>query len=138
MRTEPLSEEEMTARLRAAFAANPRPRPKPPLQTKAQASAERLATAVKPTVAIAQDVALSSDALTQRLREERDLKVAEAERAHRQRVLDFAWEATKRVQKEIVNVPYYRTSASVGPRDSDAHLHVSPEDELWNDPRGNR
>jgi hypothetical protein len=132
MRTEPLSEEEMTARLKAAFAANPRPRPnRPQPTTKAQLAEQKLAGAEKPTVAIAQDVARSSDALAQRLQEERERKFSEAEIAHRQRVLDFAWAATKRVQEEIARVPYHQRSTTVGPRDSDAHLHVSPEDQLW-------
>jgi hypothetical protein len=116
MRTEPLSEEEMTARLRRAFKANPQPRTK----------RERLATAEKPTEAMAQDVTLTSDALANRLRDER---LAQRRHDVLQAVLDHAFEATRRVQQEIF--PYYRGSATVGPGDSDTHLHQSPDDQLW-------
>jgi hypothetical protein len=121
MRTEPLSEEEMTARLRRAFKVNARPRTK----------AERLATATKPTEAIAQDVTLTSDALAQRLRDDR---AAERQRDIAQAVLDRAWEAMRGAQREISR--YYKGSATVGPTDSDANLHISPEDELWMNWRG--
>jgi hypothetical protein len=131
MRTEPLTKEEIVARLRAALKENPRPRPNRPPRTKAQASAERLATANKPTVAIAQDVALSNDALAQRLREERELKLADAERRQRQHALDMAVVSMRGLQREIVHSSYYKGSATVGPRDSDADLHLSPEDALW-------
>jgi hypothetical protein len=126
--TQQLTKEEIVSRLREAFKA--RPRPKPP-QTAAKRAEERLATAKKPTVALAQDVSLSSDALAQRLHEERGVEFTDQEIAHRQYALDCAIEATKGLREEIVRLPYHRRSTSVGPRDSDARLHVSPEDQLW-------
>jgi hypothetical protein len=129
MNTEPLSKEEIKARLREAFKARPRPKPQPP--TKAQLAEERFASANKPTVAMAQDVTLSSDALAQRLRDEREQTFTNAEIAHRQRALDSATLATRGLQQEIVRLPYHRRSTTVGPRDRDAPLHVSPEDQLW-------
>jgi len=131
MNTEPLSKEEIKARLREAFKTRPRPRPQP--RTPAQLAEERLASANKPTVAMAQDVTLSSDALAQRLRDERERKVvfSNQEIAHRQKMLDDATLATRGLHREIVQLPYHQRSATVGPRDSDAHLHVSPEDQLW-------
>jgi hypothetical protein len=105
-----------------------RPKPPPPKPTAAVKGQERFAASNKPTDAIAQDVALSSDALAQRLRDERQ---AERDRAHAQYNLDRAIEAMKGLQQEIVRLPYYQRSFTVGPRDSDAHLHVSAEDQLW-------
>jgi hypothetical protein len=127
MRTEPSTKEEIIARMKAAIRANPPVRPQRP-RTKAQDAEERLASAKKPTEAMAQDVTLSSNALADRLREER---MAERDLANRQAVFDLAYAATKRVQQEIVRMPYYQRSATVGPRDSDAHLHQSPEDQIW-------
>jgi hypothetical protein len=57
-------------------------------------------------------------------------KLTDAEIAQRQYILDYATLAT-RATKEIVFLPYHRRSATVGPRDSDHDLHVSPEDQLW-------
>jgi hypothetical protein len=127
MNTEPMTKEEMVAFLKEALKTNPRPRPNR-AQTKAQLAEERLATASKPTAAVAQDVARTSDALAQRLRDERK---AEQDIAYRQYNLDRVVEAMKGLQEEIIRLPYHRRSATVGPRDSDAHLHVSPEDQLW-------
>jgi hypothetical protein len=129
MNTEPLSKEEIKARLRKALEANPRPKPQP--RTKAQLAEERLASANKPTVAMAQDVTLSSDALAQRLRDEREKVFTNAEIARRQAVLDSATLATRGLHREIVRFAYHNRSATVGPHDSDAHLHQSPEDQLW-------
>jgi hypothetical protein len=129
MNTEPLSKEEIKARLRKALEANPRPKPQP--RTPAQLAEERLASANKPTVAMAQDVTLSSDALAQRLRDEREKVFTNTEIARRQAALDSATLATRELHREIVRLPYHQRSTTVGPRDSDAHLHVSPEDQLW-------
>ena len=120
MTTRPMTAEEekelIKARLRELW-------PKP--QTKAQRLADG---ATKPTAAIAQDVALSSEALTDRLREERrhnrQIAIAQA-------VLDRAYAATRAVQQEIELLPYHRRSTTVGRGDSDANLHISPEDQLW-------
>jgi hypothetical protein len=131
MNTEPLSKEEIKARLRKALEANPRPKPPSPPTPKSpeQRLEERVAN--KPTVAMAQDVTLSSDALAQRLRDERDQIFSNQEIARRQAALDNATLSTRGLQEEIVRSPYHRRSTTVGPRDSDAHLHQSPEDQLW-------
>jgi hypothetical protein len=105
-----------------------RPKPPPPKPKVAAKAQQRFAASKKPTEAMAQDVALSSDALAQRLRDERR---AERDRAYAQANLDRVVEAMKGLQEEIVRMPYYRQSATVGPRDSDAHLHQSPQDQLW-------
>jgi hypothetical protein len=71
----------------------------------------------KPTIAIAQDVTLSSDALAQRLREERRQAglFSDEEIARRQAALDRAVEATRGFQREIS----YAGTCHRGPLDPD-------------------
>jgi hypothetical protein len=55
----------------------------------------------------------------------------DAEIAHRQFVLDYVMMRERGAQGEIVLRPYHQRSVTVGQGDSDANLHVSPEDQLW-------
>jgi hypothetical protein len=87
--------------------------------------------AAKPTEA--QDVELSSNALAQRLLEERlsGRRFTEQEIANRQAIIDRGYVASVRLQAEIVLCPYHSRSMTIGRHDSDAGLHVSPEDQIW-------
>jgi hypothetical protein len=69
MNTEPLTKEEIVARLRAAAKANPRPRPRPPAQppTKAQRAEERFAASNQPDEAVFDAAARGNDAAIERL-----------------------------------------------------------------------
>jgi hypothetical protein len=121
-----LTREEIISRLRAA---SQKSKLKPPAPTAAQRAEARFKPEARPTVAIANAVTSESNALSERIREERrqNLIFSPDEIDRRQAALDRAIRAARGVQREWTTV----RSCTIGKGDSDYSLHLSPEEQIW-------
>src|SRR6516165_6845173 len=85
----PEEKAEMKARLLATL----KPKPKPSVPTPQQQAVERFNPNNKPTEAVINDATAHNEALEERLRQERELALAEQTRAQRQAQLDRWWQS---------------------------------------------